>query len=111
MTRRLIRFLAASLVGGAMIAPLAAHAFTFEDGKGNTIPKFDLGEQTSQFRTPQLDTSTTNKSGIDTPFGNVQFGVQRRNFGSPFSSSFGSNSDRRHYEQLFRPPGKPDFID
>jgi hypothetical protein len=116
VTRRLIRFLVASVVSGAMLAPPAAHAFTFEDGKGNQIPKFDLEEQTRHFRTPQLDTSTIDKRGIETPLGTLQFGVQRNApmFGSPFGSDFGSNSgnaDRRHYERLFAPPGKQHLYD
>jgi hypothetical protein len=107
MTLRLNRIVLAALLGGAMIAP-PAHAFTFEDGKGNTVPKFDLEEQARQFRKPDLSAVEKDKKGVETPIGNLQFGVQRNDstFGrSPFASSFGPgpNADRRHYERLFTP--------
>jgi hypothetical protein len=107
MTLRFNRIVLVVLLGGAMIAP-PAHAFTFEDGKGNTVPKFDLEEQARQFRKPGTDLSAADKKGVETPFGNLQFGVQRNDsaFGrSPFVSNFGPgpNADRRHYERLFTP--------
>src|SRR5262245_45688377 len=100
----------AALVSGVVMAPPAARAFTFEDGKGNTIPKFDLEDQARQFRKSDTDLSATDKKALDTPFGKLQFGVQQRNdsmFGyrSPFASGFSSsgNADRRHYERMFTP--------
>lgn len=96
--------LAAVLVGASLFAPAAVSAFTFEDGKGNSMPKFDLEEQTRQFRTrPDLDLSTDSKKGLTTPFGTLQFGVDRN--GSAFSSPQGgiSNANRQHYERMFSP--------
>jgi hypothetical protein len=108
MTLRFNRVVLVALLGSAFVSPQAS-AFTFEDGKGNTIPKFDLEEQARQFRKPETDLSAANKKGVETPFGNLQFGVQRNDspFGyrSPFASGFapGPNADRRHYERLFTP--------
>lgn len=115
MTRFRTELFIAAVAAGAMFAP-AAHAFTFQDGQGNTIPKFDLEEQTRQFRKPDLDTSAAAKKGVDMPFGGtLQFGVQRNTspFGSPFGSSFGQsdNADRRHYERLFAPDSMKSLYD
>ena len=87
---RLPLICATALVAGALLAPSAARAFTFEDGKGNTIPKFDLEEQSRQFRKPEADLSAADKKGIDTPLGKLQFGVERNDsaFRSPFASPF-----------------------
>lgn len=100
-------FAALMLLGAAFVAPPAT-AFTFEDGKGNTVPKFDLDEQARQFRSkPELDLAPSDKKGVVTPFGNLQFGVDRSSsaFGSsPFGSSmFGGVSDanRKHYDRMF----------
>ena len=95
--------LAAVLVSATLLAPSAGSAFTFEDGKGNSMPKFDLEAQTRQFRTrPDLDLSTDSKKGLATPFGTLQFGVDRN--GSAFSSQGGiSNANRQHYERMFTP--------
>jgi hypothetical protein len=106
--QRLALICATVLTAGALSAPPAARAFTFEDGKGNAIPKFDLEEQARQFRKPEADVSAVDKKGLDTPFGKLQFGVQQNDsmFGyrSPFVSGSGSgNADRRHYERMFTP--------
>ena len=101
-----------SLVTGAMLAAPAAHAFTLENDPTKTPPKFDLDEQLRLSRTPQLDTSIAGKKGMETPFGTLQFGVQRNvsPFSTPYGPSFGGsafgNSDRRHYERMFAPPHK-----
>jgi hypothetical protein len=107
---RLSLFCALSLVTAALITP-PAHAFTMENDPAKAIPNFDFDDQLRQFRnTPQLDTSTANKKGVETPFGTLQFGVQRNTspFSSPFGSGFGAsnsgNADRRHYERMFAPP-------
>jgi hypothetical protein len=85
------------------LAP-SAQAFTFQDSKGNTIPKFDLEEQARQYRAPAIDT-TTPANKMETPFGTLQFGVQRNSpFASPWSST--GNADRRHYERMFAPPAR-----
>ena len=102
----------------AAVAALAtpALAFTFQDGQGNTIPKFDLEEQSRQFSKPQLDTSADAKKGLEMPFGGtLQFGVQKNgsSFGSPFGSNFSrsDNADRRHYERLFAPDAMKSLYD
>jgi hypothetical protein len=118
MIRRLSFIFILSLVTGALFAPPAARAFTLENDPAKAIPNFDFDEQLRQFRnTPQLDTSTANKKGVETPFGTLQFGVQRNtsSFGSPFSQGFGAsnsgNADRRHYERMFAPPHKQHLYD
>ena len=103
-TRSLIRLFAIALASGALLASPAARAFTVEDGKGNTVPKFDLDQQSRQFRKPDLNLSTPDKKGIDTPFGTLQFGVgQNSPFSSPFGSSGISNANREHYNRMFTP--------
>ena len=104
------------LLSAAMLTPASAYAFTFQDGQGNTIPKFDLEEQSRQFRTPDPAASAAAKA-VETPFGKLEFGVQQRGtpmFGSPFASPFGSgtgNADRRHYERLFAPDAMKSLYD
>ena len=118
MIRRLTFVFILSLVTGAMSAPPAAQAFTLENDPAKAIPKFDFDEQLRQFRnTPQLDTSTANKKGVDTPFGTLQFGVTRNvsPFSSPYGAGFGAsnsgNADRRHYERMFAPPHRQHLYD
>lgn len=114
--RRLIP-LAAAAFAVAVVAASPARAFTFQDGQGNTIPKFDLEEQSRQFRKSELDAAAAAKKGIEMPFGGtMQFGVQRNS--SPFTTSpFGSgfnrsdNADRRHYERLFAPDSMKSMYD
>ena len=110
MTRCLTRICIATLAAVALLAPPMAHAFTMDDGnKGSTsIPKFDLDEQTRQFRKPDLSTPGADKKGLETPFGNLQFGIDQnptgfRTLGPGFGSSFNSNADRKHYERMFTP--------
>ena len=110
MTRPLTQFFATALLAGALLAPAVAHAFTMDDGnKGSTsIPKFDLDEQTRHFRKPDLSTPGTDKKGLETPFGNLQFGVDQnptgfRTLGPGFGSSFNSNADRKHLDRMFTP--------
>ena len=113
MIRRLSLFCVFTIVAGALLAPPAAQAFTLENDPAKAIPNFDFDEQLRQFRNapPALDTSTAaNKKGMETPFGTLQFGVNKN--ASPFSSQYGSgfgmsnsgNADRRHYERMFAPP-------
>ena len=100
-----------------MLSPPAARAFTLENDPAKSIPKFDFDEQLRQFRSAPLDTSSPAKKGVETPFGTLQFGVQRN--GSPFMSPYGSqfgasnsgNADRRHYERMFAPPHKQHLYD
>ena len=96
-----------SLVTGALLAPPAAQAFTLENDPAKTIPKFDFDEQLRQFRnTPQLDTSTANKKGVETPFGTLQFGVQRNT--SPFSSPYRRRLWGEQFRQRRPPPLRAD---
>ena len=92
----------AALVLGAMLAAPAAQAFTIDDGSGKgAIPKFDLEEQSRNFRKGDLD--TPGKREWDTPVGKLQFGVQGN---SPFGSPLGPNSgaaDRRHFDRMLTP--------
>lgn len=110
MMRYLPRLRIAVLVAGATLAATASHAFTFEDGTGNGgTPKFNIEEQSSKFRKGDLDMSAIGKSAVETPFGQLQFGVQRETpmFGSPFGSTLGSGSaaqDRRHFDRMLAPP-------
>ena len=116
LTQRTVRC-AAALAVAALLAP-AAHAFTFEDGKGNTIPKFDLEEQMRQFRKLDLDTSSAAntssaaKKSMETPIGTFQFRVNRgfSSFG-PSSGGRASNADRRHYDRLFAPDSMKSLYD
>ena len=67
MTRCLSGLRIAVLAAAAALAAPAAHAFTFEDkatGK-NGMPKFDIEEQSSNFRKDgDLDTSAIGKSAV-----------------------------------------------
>ena len=110
MTRCLSGLRIAVLAAGAALAATASHAFTFEDGAGSSgTPKFDIEEQSSKFRKGDLDMSAIGKSAVETPFGQLQFGVQRETpmFGSPFGSTLGSGSaaqDRRYFDRMLAPP-------
>jgi hypothetical protein len=100
MTRRLSRV--AALVAAAMLAAPAAHAFTIDDGTDKSgQPKFDLEEQSRNFRTPRVDLSTPGVNSFETPFGKMQFGVQSNSFGYDAAAR-----DRRHYDRMFA----PDFL-
>jgi hypothetical protein len=81
----------------------AAQAFTVDDGSGQyQVPKFDLEEQSRNFRT-NPDVSTPGQQQVETPLGKLQFNVQRGD------SMFGSDvaeRDRRHYNRMFA----PDFL-
>ena len=87
-----------------MLAAPAAYAFTTDDGTDKSgPPKFDLEEQSRNFRAPSVDLSTPGLSNVETPFGKMHFGVQSN------APTFGSDSaarDRRHYERMFA----PDFL-
>ena len=104
----------AVLVAGAMLAAATSHAFTLDDGTGKSAtPKFDIEEQSSKFRKGDLDMSAIGKNAVETPFGQLQFGVQRETpmFGSPFGSTLGSSSaaqDRRHFDRMLAPPTSRD---
>jgi hypothetical protein len=103
MTRRLPQLLAAAAV---VLAMPAAHAFTIDDGTDKSgKPKFDLEEQSRNFRAPSLDLSTPGARSVDTPVGKFHFstGTNSRPFG--FDSAA---RDRRHYERMFAPDFEKD---
>jgi hypothetical protein len=96
----------------------AAHAFTIEGpdpGNQYEVPKFDLEEQSRNFRRSGTDTSSNGNSQISTPFGKgtLQFGVQpssSSNFGSGFSGfgpGWGSGTPpsvtRQDFERIVTP--------
>ncbi len=92
---------AAAALGWAMLsAPVTATAFTFQDGSGNSMANFDIEDQVRQFRTkPELDLSTGQQQGLKTPYGSLQFGVERN--AVPYGGI--SNANRDHYERMFTP--------
>ena len=90
----------AAVVAGALLASPAAHAFTIEDGTGKgAIPKFDLEEQSRNFRKGDLDTPGVGKREWETPVGKLQFGVQSN---SPYGSNSGA-ANRRHFDRMLTP--------
>ena len=98
----------AAVVIGAMLASPAAHAFTIDDGSGKgAIPKFDLDEQSRNFRKGDLDTPGVGKREFETPVGKLQFGVQGN---SPLGSNSGA-ADRRHFDRMLAPPNMRDRYD
>jgi hypothetical protein len=100
MTRRLSLRSVAILVAAAIAAP-AANAFTIDDGADKRgPPKFDLEEQSGNFRTPSLDLSTPGLNSVETPFGTMHFGLQSS---APTFGSDAAARDRRHYERMFAP--------
>jgi hypothetical protein len=91
----------AALAAGLMLAPCAAQAFTIDDGSDGSTPKFDLEEQSRNFRTQQgTDLSTPGTRGVETPYGTMHFGVQRD---SLFGSPGGSRTDRRYMDRMLTP--------
>ena len=98
----------AAFVAGALLASPAAHAFTIEDGSSPyAVPKFDLEEQSRNFRKGDPDTSGTGKREWETPVGKLQFGVQSN---SPYGSNSGA-ANRRHFDRMLTPPIMRDRYD
>jgi len=107
------------VVGTAVAFVLAApvaRAFTVEnkDATGQySVPKFDLEEQSKNFRKDGAG-GTTNSNGLyETPFagGKLQFGIQpggSSNFGSVFSPQFGpslsAQQSRQEFDRRLAPP-------
>ena len=102
-------------VACALTAP-AAYAFTVEnkDATGQyAVPKFDLEEQSKNFRKDGAG-GTTNSNGLyETPFagGKLQFGIQpggSSNFGSVFSPQLGpglsAQNSRQEFDRRLAPP-------
>ncbi len=113
--------LIAGLLAAVAAAP-AAQAFTFVDPNGTpssggsaghsatTVPKFDIEEHTRQFRSGNAGAATPGTAirEFETPLGKgtVHFGVQQNSaFGSPFSSGFRAQEDRRHMDRMLSAPG------
>jgi len=98
----------AAVVIGALLASPAAHAFTIEDGTGKgALPKFDLDEQSRNFRKGDLDTPGAGKREWETPVGKLQFGVQSN---SPYGSNSGA-ANRRHFDRMLTPQIMQDRYD
>jgi hypothetical protein len=103
MTHLLPLYGVVALVAAAAFGSPAARAFTVEDGSSQyQIPKFDLEEQSRNFRTGP-DVTTPGQNQVDTPLGKLQFNVQR---GDPMFGSDAAARDRRHYNRMFA----PDFL-
>src|SRR5205085_9918282 len=106
MRFRLMLALGTLAVAGGIAAP-AAHAFTVEnkDAAGQyAMPKFDLEEQSKNFRKDGFGATTDGKM-FETPLGNgkLHFGVTQgpaSGFGSAFSPSLGPDgtaTSRQHF--------------
>ena len=91
------------LITAAILGSPVAQAFTIDDGSSQyQVPKFDLEEQSRNFRAGSPDVSTPGRQQLETPVGKLQFGVQ----GGLPSGSESAARDRRHYERMFA----PDFL-
>jgi hypothetical protein len=101
MLHRLRLHRVVAFAASAVLVSPAAHAFTIDDGSGQyQVPKFDLEEQTRNFRTTGPDVSASGQHQVDTPLGKLQFNVQKGD------SMFGSDAaarERRHYNRMFAP--------
>ena len=93
-----------------VLAAPAAHAFTVEnkDAAGQYgVPKFDLEEQSKNFRKDGSAATTNGKSLYETPLGNgtLHFGVtagRPSNFGSVFSPGLGPSGPRNSRQEFDR---------
>ena len=111
-------------VGIAAAWVLAAPAATPSRWKTKTptgqygVPKFDLEEQSKNFR-KDGSAATTNSNGLyETPLGNgkLQFGIQpggSSNFGSVFAPGLGpsmsAQSSRQEFDRRLAPPTSLEF--
>jgi hypothetical protein len=114
MGYRLPHLVAGIFVAACAMAAPAAHAFTVEnkDADGQyAVPKFDLEEQSKNFR--KGDAATAGKGDYSIPLGNgsVSFGVtpgSAFNSGSVFSSQLGpawsAQSSRQEFDRRLAPP-------
>ena len=99
MPRALPRLLA---VAAAMLVMPAAHAFMIDDGTDKSgKPKFDIEEQSRNFRAPGVDLSTPGRNSVETPAGKFHFSTESRS-GGPFGFDSAARN-RRHYERMFAP--------
>ena len=103
-------------IAAAWVLAAPAHAFTVEnkDTAGQyAVPKFDLEEQSKNFR-KDGSAAMTNSNGLyETPFagGKLQFGVQpggASNFGSVFGPQLGpslnAQNSRQEFDRRLAPP-------
>jgi hypothetical protein len=101
------------IVAWCALASPAAHAFTIED-KDSTgqyaAPKFDLEEQSKNFRKNGAGLTSDGKGMLETPLGNgsLQFGVTQ---GPTFGSGLGfgglgpaSRNSRQDMDRILAPP-------
>lgn len=115
---------AAGLVAASLLTAPSALAFTMEnkDGGGYAVPKFDLEEQSRQFRkegSAAGGINTGSKTLYETPLGNgkLQFGVSQgagSGFGSPvYGSQLGPGYSGQYYRDEFNrrlaPPSSLDY--
>jgi hypothetical protein len=99
-----------------VLAVPAAHAFTVEnkDAAGQYgVPKFDIEEQSKNFRKDGAGATTNSNGFYETPLGNgkLQFGIQpggSSNFGSVFSPQLGPSlsvqQSRQEFDRRLAPP-------
>ena len=91
----------------AALAPSPAHAFTMQDGSGNTVtvPQFDIEEQARQFQTPGASALAGNTQKFELPNGGtLQFGTQSGStFGSPLGFGRSGAAERQHMDRMFDP--------
>jgi len=101
-----------ALVPAALVP--VAHAFTIEGGDSGSAyetPKFDLEEQSRQFRRDGLGLSSSGKPQVETPFGKgtLEFGVSQgpvSNFGlsgSGWASPSQPLVTRQDFERIVTP--------
>jgi hypothetical protein len=117
MASRLTCALLAAAAVWLAAAP-TARAFTIEnkDSEGQYgVPKFDLEEQTKNFRKDGTGTVVGSGNTYSTPIGDgkLQFGIsQGSGFSSPFSSTLGpdnSAAQRQHFNRMLSPPTSLDY--
>ena len=109
-------YVVVGIAAAFVLAAPAARAFTVEnkDAAGQYgVPKFDLEEQSKNFRKDGA-AATTNSNGLyETPLGNgkLQFGIQpggSSNFGSVFSPQLGPSlsvqQSRQEFDRRLAPP-------
>jgi len=115
-----LSYVAVGVVAWVLAAP-AAHTFTVEnkDAAGQYgVPKFDLEEQSKNFRKDGSGATTNSNGFYETPLGNgkLQFGIQpggSSNFGSVFSPQLGPSpsmqQSRQEFDRRLAPPSSLEY--
>jgi hypothetical protein len=111
-----INLLVAAFATACVLASPVAHAFTMQDKDAAdpyALPKFDLEEQSRNFRTGSVGSSSNANKLFETPLGNgtLQFGIQQgsaSNFlvpglGSTFGPEFNSRNSREDFNRVVTP--------